>query len=191
MHTLSDTALTRLMAKGDERSFTEIYRRYAEQLADHAATRLPDLEDARDLLHDLFAELWKNRKSLNIEKNLQGYLYTALNYKIVDRVRKNITREKYAEMVQALRHSFEPAIDELIYAKETAQLVEKALGELPQKTQEIFRLSRKEHRSIAEIARIMGLSEQTIKNQLTIALNHLRTALSLSMLTLMMADYLQ
>jgi RNA polymerase sigma-70 factor (ECF subfamily) len=43
--------------------------------------------------------------------------------------------------------------------------------------QQIFRMSREDDHSIADIARILNISEQTVKNQLTEALKRLRTSL--------------
>jgi RNA polymerase sigma-70 factor (ECF subfamily) len=43
--------------------------------------------------------------------------------------------------------------------------------------QQIFRMSREEDLSIADIAGLLNLSEQTVKNQLSEALKRLRTSL--------------
>ena len=167
-----------LLKKDDEGAFAEIYRRYAESLAGFASSKLFDLEDARDIIHDVFVKLWRERGKLQVDRDLKAYLFKLSRYRIVDKIRKNITREEYAAMVQALADRYEPGIEQQIAAKELQQSVEKALEELSPRVKEIYLLSREENLSIPEIADKLQLSEQTVKNQLSTALKHLRSSLA-------------
>ncbi len=184
---LSDHELILLIKQGDRAAFTEIYKRYAESLAGFAASKLYDLDDARDVLHDLFVKLWEDRATLTINDNLKSFLFAAIRYKIIDKIRRNVTRQEYDLLLQALAQPQANGIEQKLDAKELQQLVDLSLGQLPVKTKLIYQLSRNEHLSIAEIAQRLNLSEQTVKNQLSIALKHLRQAISgLSILVLMM-----
>ncbi len=184
---LSDHELILLIKQGDRAAFTEIYKRYAESLAGFAASKLYDLDDARDVLHDLFVKLWEDRTTLAINDNLKSFLFAAIRYKIIDKIRRNVTRQEYDLLLQALAQPQANGIEQQLDAKELQQLVDVSLGQLPVKTKLIYQLSRNEHLSIAEIAQRLNLSEQTVKNQISIALKHLRQAISgLSILVLMM-----
>ena len=68
------------------------------------------------------------------------------------------------------------AEDELA-AKNLNQTLELAVNDLPTRTKEIYRLSRHRQLAVKEIASQLHLSEQTVKNQLTTALSHLRVSL--------------
>ncbi|HEY0054760.1 MAG TPA: RNA polymerase sigma-70 factor [Pedobacter sp.] len=174
LHLLDDTELIHYLKKDDEAAFAQIYQRYAESLAGFAASKLYSLEDAQDLIHDLFVKLWADRKELIITSNLKTYLFTIVRYRIVDKIRKNITREEYAGMIQSLAQSYEPGVEQQIAAKELQRNIETSLKELSPKVQQVYHLSREEHLSNREIAQKLGLSEQTVKNQLSTALKHLR-----------------
>lgn len=175
---LSDLQLITLLKKDDERAFTAIYGRYAGSLTGFASAKLYSLEDSRDLIHDLFVKLWEERKQLQIDRNLQAYLFTLIRYRIIDKIRKNMTREDYAGMILALKLSYESETEKQIAAKELKQGVEQALEKLSPRVREIYHLSREEHLSIPEIAARLQLSEQTVKNQLSFALKHLRQSLN-------------
>jgi RNA polymerase sigma-70 factor (family 1) len=175
---LTDEQLVILLKKGDQLAFTEIYSRYAEKLAGFAASKLYSLDDSRDLLHDLFVSFWENRDSLNISSNLQSYLFTILRRRIVDKIRKNIIREEYAVMLQSLTTTHHSTTEQQIVEKDLKQQIRNALNELSPRVQEIYHLSREENLSTREIAEKLDLSEQTVKNQLTVALKHLRQVLS-------------
>ena len=184
-HSVHD--LIRLLKDGDRAAFTEIYGRYAESLAGFAASKLYDLDDARDVLHDVFVKLWEDRHTITINDNLRSFLFAATRYKIIDKIRRNDTRHEYNTLLQALAEPQADSIERQLAAKELQEAVDRSLEQLPAKTRQIYQLSRNEYLSVAEIAEQMNLSEQTIKNQLTIALKHLRQAIgSLGILALML-----
>jgi RNA polymerase sigma-70 factor (ECF subfamily) len=184
---LSDQQLIRLIKNGDRVAFTEVYKRYAESLAGFAASKLYNLDDARDVLHDLFVKLWEDRYTLSVNDNLKSFLFAAIRYKIIDKIRRNVTRQEYDVLLQALAEPQTNGVEHQLEAKEIQQLVDQSLEQLPARTKQIYQLSRNEHLSITEIARQLNLSEQTVKNQLSIALKHLRQAIAgLGILALMM-----
>lgn len=187
---LTDLQLVALLNQGDEVAFAIIYRRYGERLADFAASKLYSLDDARDVLHDLFVKLWADRHSIQITGSLQSYLFSAIRYRIVDKIRRNITRKEYAALVQILEKPYLASTDQQLQMKELETSINNALLELPPKTQHIYQLSRQEHHSVAEIAQLLNLSEQTIKNQLTLALKHLRQAIGYTGMAILLAEQL-
>jgi len=174
----TDEQLIILLKKDDPQAFTEIYSRYAESLAGFAASKLYSLDDARDILHDIFVKLWENREELHITSNLQSYLFTVIRHRIIDKIRKNITREEYAAVRQSLSIIYQDSIEKGLEARELQQTIEKSLDQLPPRVKEIYKLSREQELSNREIAEKLNLSEQTVKNQLSAALKHLRKTLT-------------
>ena len=175
---LTDDQLIILLKKGDQQAFTEIYNRYAGKLTGFACSKLYNLDDAKDILHDLFVKLWENREQLVITSNLQSYLFAVIRHRIIDKIRKNITCEEYASIAQSLTAINQRSIDKEVEARELEQSIEKSLAQLPARVKEIYKLSRDEGLSNNEIAGKLNLSEQTVKNQLSAALKHLRKSLS-------------
>jgi len=177
-HNLSDERLVALLKDSDPKAFAAIYERYAESLAGFAGSKLYNLDDARDILHDLFTKLWESREQLNITTSLQSFLFGILRHRIIDKIRKNIVREDYAAVYQSLNNTFFENAGRELEFKDLLQTVAKSLDELPPRVKEIYKLSREEGLSNREIAEKLNLSEQTVKNQLTVALKHLRKALN-------------
>ncbi|MFP5079651.1 RNA polymerase sigma-70 factor [Pedobacter sp. JCM 36344] len=175
---LHDQQLIDLLKEDDEAAFTEIYIRYAENLVGFASSKLYCLEDAHDIIHDLFVTLWEERKTQIVHRKLESYLFTLVRYRIIDKIRRNVTREDYAGMISTLSQSYDPEVERQIATKELQQQVNVVLEGLSPRVKEVYKLSREEHLTIKEIAGKLEVSEQTVKNQLTVALKHLRQSLT-------------
>ena len=171
---LSDNELIQLLKKDDNSAFTEIYNRYADSLAGFAGAKLYHLEDARDILHDIFIKLWEDRYTLVITSNLKSYLFSAVRYRVIDKIRRKVTRQDYSSMIQAASTANAHGADEIFEVKELQKNIDHALKDLPSRTKQIYELSRNKCYTISEIAQMLNISEQTVKNQLTTALKHIR-----------------
>jgi RNA polymerase sigma-70 factor (family 1) len=174
---LSDKELASLVREGDEASFAEIYNRFYGILYLHAYKRLNNEEEARDVIHELFAALWTRRESFEIATNLSGYLYSSVRNRILDIITHKKVEEKYIDSLQHyIDHDFNYA-DHLVRERDLSRLIEREISFLPPKMREIFELSRKSHLSHKEIALLLDLSEQTVRTQVKKALKILRIRL--------------
>lgn len=174
----NEKELLQRLSLGDETAFASIYDLYAPSLISFAGARLISLEEARDIIHDLFVYLWAEREHLIISHSLKAFLFATTRYRIIDHIRRNVKRREYIDKLQLLPESVDGNIDNDLDAKELHLAIEKAVDQLPPRTREIYRLSRHEHLTVAEIAGQLSISEQTVKNQLTTALSHLRSFIS-------------
>jgi DNA-directed RNA polymerase specialized sigma24 family protein len=69
----TDQELLTLITEGDRTAFGEVYERYKGVLFAHAFRRLNNQEEAEDIIHDLFAQLWNKRDALVIQTELSAY----------------------------------------------------------------------------------------------------------------------
>ncbi|PWK70840.1 RNA polymerase sigma-70 factor (ECF subfamily) [Mucilaginibacter oryzae] len=175
---LTDLQLIDLLKKDDESAFEEIYIRYAETLTDFTSSKLFNFDDAKDIIHDLFVRLWSERKNIQVDSHLKAYLFKITRHRIVDTIRKNITREEYAAMLQRLENYTDTPVEQKIAAEELKERIQYSLKELSPRVREVYMMSREDNLTIPEIAERLGVSEQTVKNQLSSALKHLRQSLA-------------
>lgn len=175
---LTDSQLIQLLKRDDGKAFAEIYTRYVKSLSGFTASKLFCLEDAQDIIHDLFVKLWEDRGKLQINSNLKTYLFTIARRRIVDKIRRNVTSETYAATLRSLADIYQPNIEQQLSVSELKKSIDTVINKLSPRVKEIYHLSREENLSIREIALKLDLSEQTVKNQLSTALVHLRHSLS-------------
>jgi RNA polymerase sigma-70 factor (ECF subfamily) len=169
----ADPDLILQLQQGDRKAFERIYGRYAPDLIDFAAGRVEYLEDARDIVQDVFISLWANREVVQIT-SLPAYLYGAVRYKLIDYIRRNIRLERYSAHAHLLYPDSDNSTLEDILYQDMDHFVVSEAEKLPPRMREVFLLSRKRKLNIKEISSVMQISEQTVKNQLHCALKALR-----------------
>lgn len=175
----SDTELIDLLKSGSRLAYTEIYNRYKIVLHTHAYKWMRDREEAKDIIHELFAFLWDKRADIQFNTNLSGYLYVSLRNKIFNRVSRKKIESEYITSLQGFIDRGNCITDHLVREKQLSNLIEKEIAELPHKMREVFELSRKSNLSHKEIAEQLGLSDQTVRKHIQHALKILRTKLGL------------
>lgn len=176
---LSDQELAGLLRQSDQRAFGELYTRYKGVLHGHAYKKLGNLEEARDLIQELFSTLWNRRDTLPDTHNLSGYLYTTLRNRILDFVAHQQVEHKYLRSLQNFITEANFITDRQVRERELTRLIEDAVNELPPKMREVFLMSRQAGKSHKEIAEELNISESTVKNHIKAALKVLRTKLGL------------
>lgn len=177
--TISDNELAELLRSGDRAAFTEIYNRYKWLLHTHAYKWMQDREEAKDIIHELFAALWTKRESLSFPDNLSAYLYTAVRNRIFNVISHQKVASQYLNSLQAFIDEEQAAADHLVREKQMTLLIEKEIAALPAKMRAVFELSRKEQLSHKEIAEQLTISEQTVRKHVQHALKILRVKLGL------------
>jgi RNA polymerase sigma-70 factor (ECF subfamily) len=104
-------------------------------------------------------------------------LHTAVKNRILNIIRSRITEEKYWNYYRTFVPGDELTTDEVIDFDDLNDAVEVAVNRLPEKSREVFKMSRMEGRSNAEIADLLQLSEKSIEYHLTKSLRELRVHL--------------
>ena len=160
------------------KDFSEIYREYYPKLLRFAGDIVTCREDAENLLHDAFLDLWKINDRLHTINNINAYLCRLVRNRCYDFLKHKVHEKAYeTETLAEARcgiETLEAMSDEQFMACELTQLVRNAVDNLPPRCREIFTLSRVNGLRHSEIAERLGLSENTVSVQLGIALRRLR-----------------
>lgn len=176
-NSLTDHELFILMQDGNKFAFEEIYVRFNGLLYIYARKLVPDADDAKDIVQEIFVYLWSN-PNIEIKTQLSNYLYTAVRYKVFDWLDKNKSRTNYLESLASFADQGVCITDNYIREKEFALIIEKEVSLLPPKMRQIFEMSRQQNLSQKEIATILQLSDKTVKKQMSNALKVLRLKLT-------------
>ena len=172
----SDEGLLKLLKQQELGAFEEIYLRYWKKLYSAAFKRVQSREISEEFVQDIFTSLWVNRDVHNIE-NLSAYLFSAVKYKVINYLEKEMSRRNYTEMQLNTALSAGNTTEEAVLLNELNLALEREIQKLPPKRQQIFKMSRQDHLSIKQVASNLGISEKTAENQLGKALKVLKVNL--------------
>jgi RNA polymerase sigma-70 factor (ECF subfamily) len=129
------------------------------------------------IAQDIFIYLWENRKHLRIQTSLESYLYTAGRYQAINQLRNARRRERINLRLSQGEDDSGPSPFALLESKELEKIIEEAISTLPERCQQIFRLSREEELPYKEIADVLHISVNTVETQMGIAFRKLRQVL--------------
>lgn len=173
---LSDEELVDFLKSDNETAFEEIYNRYWYKLFGVAYHEIGTKEEAEELVHDLFESLW-NRRQSSVIKHLSSYLVVSIKHLSTNYIKSQITQRKYQEYLIFSQMQQSYSTDETIHFTDLSKAVEEAMKKLPEKSCEIFKLSRFENQSVKDIAHRMNLSEKAVEYHLTKTLKVLKEQL--------------
>jgi RNA polymerase sigma-70 factor, ECF subfamily len=151
-------------------SYEKLFRELFKPLCSFAMKYVGDLEEAKNLVHEVFITVWEKYDTLPSDTNYRSYLFTSVRNRSLNYLRdqkKHLTLEKVPDQSLATEASM----------METAELekeIELAINLLPEKCRQVFELNRQEGLKYAEIAEKMGISVKTVEAQMSKALRVLR-----------------
>lgn len=173
----SDDELISRLRLGDLSAFTAIYMRYNGILYSHAYKRLPDREELKDILQDIFIYIWNNRETITFNVDLQAYLYTAVRNKVLNVFQSQKFKSDYITSFEEIMVNNEPMPDEALRHKELISIIDAEVSALPPQMRTIFELSRNANLSHKEIAEKLNISPLTVRKQVNNSLKILRVKL--------------
>lgn len=175
--TLHEHELLQRIQSGDKEAFALVYELYFDILFAHGMGMLHDDEQVRDVIQEVFVQLWNRRGSLDITVSLNAYLYAAIRYGVLKVIRRTKSYDQYLHHLQAVSLATSGPADMRVREMELAQAIERNIAALPRKMREVFELSRLQGLSHREIASLLHISEHTVKRQVSNALAILRDKL--------------
>lgn len=187
---LSDTDLWLLARQDDGLAFQTLFNRYWEKLYVYALNRLKSATDAQDVVQDVMVNLWVRRASVTIETTLAAYLHAAVQYEVLACIaRAARIADRKSELEKNVLPDFTRFADP-VQLKELQALVNEEIARLPEKMQQVYRLRQEKDLSVKEISHMLGISEQTVRNQLSASYHKLRKHLREAMLTAIFIHHL-
>lgn len=174
---LPEQVLLQQSSEGDAAAFHELYQRYKKYVFAVINLRLPDLDDAKDVVQEVFLELWLKKDMLTTIRDLKPYLYVIARNQVVSAFRKkNIQLRNESLLVEGL-NTLDYSAEENAIARELYQQIDHIVQKFPETTRQCYDLSKNEGRRNGEIAALLNISEKTVRNNISEALKKIRSNL--------------
>ena len=169
----TDADLVAAVALDDWKAFGELYERYWYRVFALAYRKLKSRETAEELVQELFATLWHKRAQQTIAQ-VEDYLLVAINHRVLSYIRAHRVRAHYADYCRNLVDEATHETEETLAVADLSAAFLRGVELLPEKSREVFRLSRLEHHSVEEIAARLDVTPKAVEYHLTKSLKRLR-----------------
>lgn len=156
--------------EGDSTAFGQIYNDHIIELLNYGYRVTSDRQLIKDSIHDLFLHLWLHRSNLSEVDSIKHYLFRALRNRVLQNLSNSIeARPKdIAGIMDALfaENSLEQTLIEEETESDQINALKKAINLLPVRQQEVIQLRYYHDFSLEEIASVMGINNQSVRNLL-------------------------
>lgn len=167
--------------EGDPEAFCKLYNEYANMLYSYGMKIFPNSDLVSDAIQTLFMQIYEKRKNLSEPKSMISYLCASLKRMILREAEKetrnkfNFENETFLQQYDfELELDIENALIKSELHKEQLILLQKALFELTNKQREVIYLRYFNNLNNDEIAEVMNINNQSVRNLISQALNILR-----------------
>jgi RNA polymerase sigma factor (sigma-70 family) len=159
---------------GDKEALGEIYNDFVGVLYNYGYHIYPDPFVVQDAIQDLFVDLWRLRETISEAQSVKFYLFSSLRRRLI-RASKDSQNTLSLEENYGLTTNLQEteAFDEAAYAQQIRTL-QKHITTLPPRQIEALRLRFFDNFSLEQIADIMQMNEQSVRNSISRAILKLR-----------------
>lgn len=166
------------LKRGSKDAFDRIYKLYASRLLAYCTHYTKSRKDAEEIVQDVFVALWNSRETIRQEETLRSLLFTISKHRVINAYRSTLNSPVYEDYVDYQNELSAGEDYDKVEYEQYVKIIKEAIRHLPPTQQRIIDLSRFSQLSNKEIAKRLSLSEQTVKNQLSIGLKTLRERLA-------------
>lgn len=187
----SEPELLQQIAEGNEHAFQTLFKDHRGRLYHYILGIVKSKEIAEELVLDVFLKIWLGRDIIVQIENVEAFLFRVACNKSIDFIRKASKSPQIIDILESVNQiSNDQNPERVLIQREYENILREAIDLLPPKRREIYRMSREEGLSHAEIAEKLAIAKSTVANQIVDAqvfiksflLNNIDLAVILSVL---------
>lgn len=161
----------------DRQSYEQLFRLHYSELCSYAVNFMEDLDDAEEVVQEVFVKFWENKDEINISSSARAYLFRSVRNASLNKKKHIKIREEYKEHNEREIDSNFVDLENILDASELEMRIRTAIDKLPTERRKIFIMSRYDELKYQEIANKLNISIKTVENQMGSALKFLRKEL--------------
>ncbi len=170
-----DIIIFRKIKKGNKKAFDELFYLYYKNLCNYSYYITNDKFISEEIVADVFAKIWINRKKISISQNVKSYLYKSTRNTTISYIRKN--KNIFCEIEEdtfLYPAELDTSPEKNIKKEEEQRKIKNLLSVIPERSREVFILHRLNGLKYSEIADFLDISVKTVEKHITKALRILR-----------------
>jgi RNA polymerase sigma-70 factor (ECF subfamily) len=157
----------------DNAAFEELFRQHFVSLCTIAYYVVDDKDAARDIVQDFFLGYWNKRHQIKITHDFKSYATKAIRYSAITFLKKSGRMKlEELEVMDGLAQQF--AVEDGESRENHYNALWEALSKMPEQRRKIFLMSNQDKVKYKDIALQLGISVNTVKTHIRLALQFLR-----------------
>ncbi|MCA5005070.1 RNA polymerase sigma factor [Sphingobacterium bovistauri] len=166
------------ISNSDSDSFEIVFKHYGPLLFDYAFRIMEDSDASEDLVQDVFISIWLNREKLKYIKSFKDYIFILSKNRILNTLKKKGREKLLTYAIGNVGIAYDVVDEDLIEEKrkkeEIYTILEDKISQLPSQQQKIFKLAKNEKKSYQQISEQLGISIETVRKHMFLALKTLK-----------------
>ncbi len=171
---LNEKILVCELKKGNSKAYELLFFHYFKKLYNFSYKITRDTQESEDLVQDVFISVWNSRDKLDENRSFSGFVFKIARNKALNLIKQKLTRQIYSQYTSN-EESLQGNSD--IEAQEFSKIINASISSLPEKTKEIFLLSRNEGLTYIEISQKLNISENIVDHEIRKALKKIKEIL--------------
>lgn len=175
MNPCTDTELLAAVARSDEAALRALHARHARATFAFVWRMLDNTADAEDAVTEAFHDVWLNASRFRGQSSVKTWILGIARHKALDilRARGDVAHEPIDEAVAEIAEDAGTPFDQLAELQR-AEMVQRCMQALPPAQKESLHLALYEGLTLAEIAAVQGVPDNTVATRIHHAKRKLR-----------------
>lgn len=159
-----------------EKAYTQLYNKYSALLYSFVFKLTKSDTLSQDIVQEAFIKILINRKELSIDISIKSYLFKMVQNMAIDAFRKQVNKLEITGYLELIQDSQIPLTDSCtIFDLDEFEIrLKEAKQKLTKQQRLIFVLVKENEKKVSEVAELLEITEQSVRNQLSAALAKLR-----------------
>lgn len=173
----NEKELFALLSTGDQTAFTRIFDYYGPRIYPFVLSMTRSKDSAEEIVQELFIKLWTNRATAGEIDHPRSYIFRMASNRTISYLKTQARNIRLVEKATGGMLVEKNTTEETIDYRETEEIINKLVDQLPAQQKKVYHLSRQEGLSYEEIAERLNISRNTVRNHLAEALKSIKEKL--------------
>ena len=166
------------IANDDQLAYRQLFIQFYGKLSRFVMGFTKNKELTEEIVSDVFINIWRRRKNIEEIKNLKLYLYVSAK-NITFNYLKKLHRENFTDLDTVVIEPADPFADPsaALITREMNLKLKAVINALPPRCKLIYTIVKEDGLTYKQTAQLLGISETTLDNQISIALKKISGAI--------------
>ncbi|MFT3945844.1 MAG: sigma-70 family RNA polymerase sigma factor [Agriterribacter sp.] len=171
------------MSQNNESALWQLHEKFFPRIFRFVLALTGNKETTEEIVNDTFLDLWQKRHLLSNVTNPDVYIFICAKNRAIKQLKKENNYIRALENFHDVPCSITLTPHDMLVSSEILRRINLAIQSLPPQCKLIFSLVKENNLKYREVAVLLGLSQKTIENQMTLALKKLSQSIPLTLIS--------